>query len=304
MVSALLIAGPTAVGKSAVAMELALRLGGEILSADSMQVYRGLDIGTAKPTHERDRVPHHLIDLVDPDQGFDAQRWLLAARSAAEDVVARGRLPIVCGGTGLYFRAWIEGLDPLPAADPELRRELESRSLPELLAELASEDPAAWARIDRQNPRRVVRAVEILRNGGRPRRAAGGSVAASDAPGDPIFVLRRAPDDLRRRMDTRVEAMLEAGLLEETRALLARGLDRNPVALQAIGYRQIVQHLRGELDWSTTVATIKTKTWQFGRRQMTWFRHRPGVVWIEVGLDESAEQTALRVLGHPAVLGA
>lgn len=304
------IAGPTAVGKSAVALEIALRCGGEVLTADSMQVYRGLDIGTAKPGAERAKVPHHLLDLVGPDEGFDVQRWLEAAREAVAGVRARGRLPIFCGGTGLYFRAWIEGLDALPAADPELRRELEARPLAELLAELHAGDPATWARIDRCNPRRVVRAVEILRGAG-PRgaggmdagSASGGTSAKGPGWGEPVFVLRRSPEQLRRRMDARVDIMFAEGLVEETRRLLEAGLGRNPVALQAIGYRQVVEHLRGERDLASTMSLIKTRTWQYGRRQMTWFRHRPGVVWVDLEEGEAPARTAERILAHPAWVG-
>jgi len=304
------IAGPTAVGKSAVALDIALRCGGEILTADSMQVYRGLDIGTAKPAAERAIVPHHLLDLVGLDEGFDVQRWVEAAQEAVAGVRARGRLPIFCGGTGLYFRAWIEGLDALPAADPELRRELEARPLAELLAELQAGDPATWARIDRHNPRRVVRAVEILRGSG-PRAAGGmdGGVACEQKTGrgpgrgEPLFVLRRSPAELRRRMDARVDVMFAEGLVEETRRLLEAGLGRNPVAMQAIGYRQVVEHLRGDRDLASTVALIKTRTWQFGRRQMTWFRHRPGVVWVDIEEGEAVSRTADRILAHPAWAG-
>ncbi len=260
-----------------------------------MQVYRGLDIGTAKPTAEKGLVPHHLIDLVDPGEGFDAARWLDAARMVASDARARGRLPIFCGGTGLYFRAWLEGLDPLPAPNPELRLVLEGTPLAELLEELERGDPETYRRIDRFNPRRVVRAIEILRLGGSARRT-GGSSAGQRSTTEPLFVLRRAPDDLRRRMESRVDAMFAQGLVEETRALLVRGLEGNRIALQAIGYRQVVEHLRGERDLAATIALVKSRTWQYGRRQMTWFRAKPGVVWVDVGESETASRVAERIL--------
>ncbi len=293
------IAGPTAVGKSAVAVALAQRLGGEILTVDSMQVYRGLDIGTAKPTSERSLVPHHLIDLVGPEAGFDTVRWLDAAHQAEADVRRRGRLPIFCGGTGLYFRALLEGLDPLPASDPHLRQELEATPLAELLAELERLDPGTFGRIDRQNPRRVVRAVEILRLGGPM--VPTPSPAQRTRPGstEPIFVLTRGPEDLRRRMDARVEAMVAEGLVEETRRLMEHGLAGNRTAMQAIGYRQVAEYLHGERDLAATVALIKTKTWQFGKRQMTWFRKRTGVVWMEIGESEPPATTADRIVNHP-----
>lgn len=293
------IAGPTAVGKSAVAMELAQRLGGEILSADSMQVYRGLDIGTAKPTRERDLVPHHLLDLVGPDEPFDTARWLAAARAAAADVWNRGRFPILGGGTGLYFQAWREGLDAVPPPDLELRRVLETQPLEALLMELERDAPEIWQRIDRKNPRRVVRAVEILRLGGGARVAQPAPQKDSSDFQGPIFVLRRGSEDLRRRMELRVDAMFAQGLVEETRRLLAMGLRENRTALQAIGYRQVVEHLEGMRDLASTITLVKAKTWQYGRRQMTWFRHRPGVVWVDLEEGEPASMTAERILTHP-----
>jgi tRNA dimethylallyltransferase len=283
-------------------MELARRLGGEILSADSMQVYRGLDIGTAKPSIERDLVPHHLLDLVGPGETFDTARWLAAARSVAADVWNRGRLPILCGGTGLYFQVWREGLDAVPPPDLELRRVLEAQPLEDLLMELARDAPEIWARLDRKNPRRVVRAVEILRLGGGSRVESSTSTrspAEQDESHAPIFVLRRASEDLRRRMEFRVDAMFAQGLVEETRQLLERGLRENRTALQAIGYRQVVEHLEGARDLPSTVTLVKARTWQYGRRQMTWFRHRPGVVWVDLEEGELASRTAERILNHP-----
>src|SRR5258706_9064770 len=160
----LLLAGPTAVGKSEVALRLAEKLGGEIISVDSMQVYRGLDLGTAKPSAaDRARVPHHLIDVVDINEPFDAAKFVELARRAVAEIQARGRVPVLCGGTGLYFKAFLEGLGDAPPADPALRAELEAAPLPGLLRELAERDPASYEKIDRRNPRRVVRAVEVIR---------------------------------------------------------------------------------------------------------------------------------------------
>lgn len=291
---ALLLSGPTASGKSAVALEVAERLGGEIVSADSMMVFRGLDIGTAKPdAADRARVPHHLLDVVDPRDSYDAARWLAAAREAASAIAGRGRVPVVCGGTGLYFKAWLAGLDSPAPADPALRAGLESMPLEVLLAELHAGDPETHARIDRANPRRVVRAVEILRLTGRPqvRRA-----AASTPSRAAVLVLRRQSEDLRRRIDRRVEAMFAAGLIEETRVLLQSGLGGDRTALQAIGYRQVVEHLRGERDLAATVALVKSRTWQFARRQMTWFRHQLPATWLEVRDDEDPATTAGRAV--------
>jgi len=293
---ALYLTGPTGSGKSAVALVLAERLGGEILSADSMQVYRGLDLGTAKPgPAERARVPHHLLDVADLDQPFTAADFVRLAWEAVETILSRGRVPVFCGGTGLYFKAWLAGLGEAPAPDPALRAALEATPLPALLQELRAGDPETYARIDRANPRRVVRAVEVLRLSGRPwsaqraawRTEAGGAVR--------VFGLRRAPVDLRARLDARVEAMFAAGLVEETRRLLERGLAGNRTALQAIGYRQVVEHLRGERGLAETLALVKRKTWQFARRQMTWCRHQLPMHWLDVPPDEPPEVTAERI---------
>src|SRR6059036_962133 len=165
----MLIAGPTAVGKSAVALALADRIGGEIISVDSMQVYRGLDIGTAKPSpRERQRVRHHLIDVVELNEPFDAARFSKLARAAVADIQQRGRVPILSGGTGLYFKAFLEGLGGAPPADAALRAELEATPLPELLRELKQRDPITFAKIDRKNPRRVIRALEVVRLSDKP----------------------------------------------------------------------------------------------------------------------------------------
>lgn len=294
---ALYLTGPTGAGKSAVALVLAERLGGEILSVDSMQVYRGLDLGTAKPSPaERARVPHHLIDVADLDQPFTAADFLHRARAVVDTLRDHGRVPIFCGGTGLYFKAWLAGLGGAPAPDPALRAELEATPLPVLLEELRAGDPETYARLDHANPRRVVRAVEVLRLSGRPwsaQRAAWRPVTSGAVR---VFGLRRAPADLRARLDTRVEAMFAAGLVEETRRLLERGLAANRTALQAIGYRQVVEHLRGERGLAQTVALVKRKTWQFARRQMSWCRHQLPMHWVDVAPDELPEETAEKIL--------
>lgn len=299
--SPLYLAGPTASGKSAVALALAEQLGGEIVSVDSMQVYRGLDVGTAKPgPADRTRVPHHLLDVVDPDQPFSAAEFVRLARAAVAEIERRGRVPILCGGTGLYFKAWLEGLGEAPAPDPALRAVLEATPLPALLEELRVGDPETFARIDRANPRRVVRAVEVLRLTGRPwstQRAAWETPPAGRcSPDVVVFGLRRSPADLRARIEARVEAMFAAGLVEETRGLLERGLARHRTALQALGYRQVVEHLQGQRGLAETIALVKRKTWQFARRQLTWFRHQLPMRWLDVAPEEPPQVTARRIL--------
>jgi len=295
----LFLAGPTASGKSAVALALAERLGGEIISVDSMQVYRGLDLGTAKPSAaERARVPHHLIDVAELSEPFDAARFVQLARRAEAEIRGRGRVPIFCGGTGLYFKAYLEGLGESPPADPELRVELESTPLPALLAELERCDPETFGRIDRQNPRRVVRALEVIRLTGKPfsaQRAEWNPKSEARNP-KPVFCLTRSPADLRARIETRVDEMFRRGLVDETHALLACGLEQNRTAMQALGYRQVVEHLRGERGLDETIALVKARTWQFARRQMTWFRRQQGVIWLESASDEPTGNLVERLL--------
>ena len=299
---ALLIAGPTAAGKSEVALQLAAQLGGEILTVDSMQVYRGLDLGTAKPTPaQRQHVPHHLIDVVEITAAFDTARFVQLAERALAEVRARGRVPILCGGTGLYFKALLEGLGKTPPADARLRAELEATPLAELLAELERRDPVTLARIDRHNPRRVVRALEVIRLTGQPfsaQRATWQRTPTPEAAATSVRLLglRRVPEDLRARIDARTEAMFAAGLVPETRSLLARGLERNRAAMQAIGYRQVIEYLRKERSLPETIALVKRRTWQFARRQMTWFRHQLPTEWLTVSAGETPAAVAARVL--------
>ncbi len=297
----LLLAGPTAVGKSEAALLLAEKLNGEIISVDSMQVYRGLDTGTAKPSAaERARVPHHLIDVAELSQPFDAGKFVALAHKAVEDIQVRGRLPILCGGTGLYFKAFLDGLGEAPPGDPAVRATLEATALAELLGELSERDPATFARIDRQNPRRVIRALEVIRITGKPfseQRAAWSSADGSTSADRTtrVFVLSRTTADLRCRIDARVDQMFALGLVEETRVLLSRGLTENRVAMQAIGYRQVVEHLRGERSLLETIELVKIRTRQFAKRQMTWFRRQLPMTRLEVGAGEEAGDIAARI---------
>ncbi len=298
MTGPILLAGPTGVGKTAVAIALAIELEGEIVSVDSMQVYRGLDIGTAKPPlEERAGIPHHLIDVVDLDQSFDAARFVSEAIPRVSDIASRGRLPILCGGTGLYFNAWLNGLGASPAPNPELRAELEALPLPELLDELARKDLTTFNQIDIDNRRRVVRAVEVIRLTGKPfssQRAHWPERAPSLAGRS--FGLRRSREDLHGRIRRRVEVMFKAGLIEETRQLLDRGLATNRTAQQAIGYRQVMEHLAGERGRLETVELVQTRTRQFSKRQHTWFENQLDLDWLEVGEREAPIETARRII--------
>ena len=293
------IAGPTAVGKSAVALALADKLCGELISVDSMQVYRGLDIGTAKPSAaERTRVPHHLIDVAELTEPFDAAKFVTLAQQAVAEIQSRGRVPIFCGGTGLYFKAFLDGLGEAPPSDERLRAELEATPFAALLRELEQRDPPTFSRIDRQNPRRVIRAVEVIRLTGKPfseqraawSKAADAQEAESSRCDDQtaqravptLVVLSRSSPDLHGRINTRVDEMFAQGLVNETRRLLKLGLAQNKTAMQAIGYRQVVEHLRGERALPETIELVKSKTRQFAKRQGTWFHRQMKARWIEL----------------------
>jgi len=294
ILSPIFLAGPTAVGKSEIALLLAEKIGGEIISVDSMQVYRGLDLGTAKPNAaERARVPHHLIDVVDLAEPFDAAQFVRLANAAVTEIQSRGRIPIFCGGTGLYFKAFLEGLGEAPPSDATLRAELEAAPLASLLAELAEKDPLTHEKIDRQNPRRVIRAIEVIRLTGRKfsEQRANWSAGASTLPtAARIFAFTRPIPDLHARIHARVDEMFARGLVEETRQLLDRGLAQNKTASQALGYRQVMEHLRGEHTLAQTIELVKIKTRQFAKRQMTWFRRHGNCDWIELKPGKSYEK--------------
>jgi tRNA dimethylallyltransferase len=292
------IAGPTAVGKSEIAIVLAEKIGGEIISADSMQVYRGLDIGTAKPSPaERARVPHHLIDICDLNESFDAAQFIRLAQKAVEEIHSRNKIPIFCGGTGLYFKAFLSGLGEAPAANPELRAELEAAPFESLLRELHERDPAAYEKIDRQNPRRVIRAVEVVRLTGKKfsEQRAEWKAEGGRRKAEKFFCITRLPEDLRARINVRVDVMFARGLVNETRELLKRGLEQNKTAMQAIGYRQVAEHLRGERDLAETIELVKSRTRQFARRQLTWFRRQLDPEWIELRPDEPLENCLRKI---------
>lgn len=294
----LALVGPTAVGKTALSLELAEALDGEIVSADSRQIYRHMDIGTAKPTPaERARVPHHLIDVVDPDQPLTLAEYQRLAYAAIADIHRRGRLPLLVGGTGLYVRAVLEGLR-IPAAPPDaaLRARLEEEAAAAgaaaLHARLAALDPAAAARIDPRNVRRVIRALEVCLSTGRP------ISEQQEAEPPPYRVLRlgltRPRPELYARIDARVDAMIAAGLVDEVRELLARDYSPHLPALSGLGYRQIIRYLAGELSLEDAVQEIKRKTRRFVHQQQTWFRpDDPRIRWCDLSTTSPAQIIAI-----------
>lgn len=294
----LVITGPTATGKSAVAVEVALRVGGEIISADSMLVYRGMDIGTAKPTPaERKGVPHHLIDIVEPGEDFSVATFQAMARDLIAEINARGSLPILVGGTGLYIRAVLRGFRFAGGVDKELRRRLagEARLFGpvHLHEKLRAVDPEAAARIHPHNVKRVIRALEVFYQTGKPISAAAGQ---ENPPYDAlVFGLYLDRQELYRRIEARVDAMLKAGLVEEVRHLLARGLPRETTAMQALGYKEIAAYLAGEVTLEEAVRLLKRNTRRFAKRQFTWFRREEGICWLNVADYPDLEALAAEI---------
>jgi len=280
------IVGPTAVGKTALALQLADELPVEIVSADSRQIYRYMDIGTAKPTaQERQRVRHHLLDIVDPDQPLTLAEYQELAYAAIGDIHGRNCLPLLVGGTGLYVKAVLEGLDiPRVRPDPQLReglhKEAEWRGCQALHDRLRELDPVAAERIDARNVRRVVRALEVCHALGRP------ISSLQKATPPPYSVLRiglTVPrDTLYRWIDERIEHMLSAGLVEEVRSMVQRGFGYDMPAMSGLGYRQIGMCLRGEVTAEESVALIKRHTRRLVRQQANWFRlDDPGIAWFD-----------------------
>lgn len=298
----LVITGQTASGKERVALAVAERLNGEIVSLDSMKVYRGMDVGTAKPAAEdRLRVPHHLIDVADPSEGFSTARWVELADAAIDDIAARRRLPIVSGGTILYLKALLYGLFDGPSADLALRQRLEEEAARSgtaaLHARLLDIDPAAAGRIHPNDLRRIVRALEVHELTGRPiseQQSQFGRPRADLAP--LVVALRRTRDDLNRRIDARVDRMIAAGLEEEVRRLVAApgGLSRE--AAQAVGYREMIDVAEGRLPRDDVIAEIRKNTRTFARRQMTHLRSLDGRLWLDVGPNEPPEETTGRIV--------
>jgi tRNA dimethylallyltransferase len=291
------IVGPTAVGKSALAEELAVRLGGEIVSADSMQVYRGMDIGTAKPPPEHRRVPYHLIDVVDPGTPFSAALYQKLAREAIEDIAARGRLPVVCGGTGLYVRAALDDMR-FPAGEQVSaeREELEGLGREiggdALHVRLRAVDPESAALIHPNNVRRTIRALEMVGQGVTYAQQAAGF--SSRMPYFEATYIGLAMDRPRlyERIDARVDAMLAAGLLEEVRALLAAGFRDALTANQAIGYKEFVPVIESGASLGDAVFAVKQATRRYAKRQLTWFRADSRVRWEDADLRSPEELAA------------
>lgn len=298
----IVIVGPTGVGKTRVAVAVAAQVGGEIVSADSRQIYCWMDIGTAKPTPaDRVRVPHHLIDLVPPDQPLTLAEYQVAAIQAINAILERGHLPFLVGGTGLYVRAVVEGLvipavPPNPAFRQEMMALAQERGVAWLYEELKRLDPVAAARIEPENVRRVIRALEVIRATGRP--------FSSHQPAQPpaydvtMIGLTLPRPALYARIDARVDQMIADGLVEEVKALVERGYSFDLPAMTGLGYRQIGDYLQGKITLAAAVQEIKFRTHAFVRHQYNWFRlSDPRITWIEA--DDQAVAKVLQIVsGH------
>jgi len=292
--------GPTAVGKSAAALVLAAQRGWEIISADSRQIYRYLDIGTAKPApEERAAVPHHFIDIRNPDEIYSAGEFGRDARAVITGILSRGRTPMVVGGSGLYIRALSQGFFEPAVTDRKMQRELKERARQEggasLHAELARVDAASAARLHPNDVHRIVRALEVYYVSGK-------SLAEfweNESPGPPFdfhFIGLRMPrDELYRRIDQRVDRMLKSGLVDECRRLLDLGYTPELNALQTVGYQEVFAYLAGTLKHEHMIEVIKRHTRNYAKRQMTWFRKNPNPQWVEIRDGAAAEKIALQI---------
>jgi len=282
----IIICGPTATGKTSFAVELAQYLGGEIVSADSMQVYRHMDIGTAKPTEEEQGgIPHHIIDVADPDEDFNAATYRRLAIDAVNDITARKRACLVVGGTGLYIKGLTEGLFDCPAAEPEVRERLQKKwdlEGPEKIFEtLITIDPEYAAGIHRNDRMRILRGLEIFElTGSKPSELARVH-GFSDRPFQTISLcLEMERERLYNRIDRRSEFMVESGLLEETEGLLKKGYSPDLKSMKAIGYKHMVNHIEGKWGLKEAVGFLKRDTRRYAKRQTTWFRGQRDVSWI------------------------
>lgn len=289
----LILCGPTAAGKTALALDLAHEFGLEIISADSRQVYRGMDIGTAKATpEEQTLVPHHLIDVVNPDQDFTVAQFAELAHAAIADIFRRRQRPALVGGTGLYIQIVTEGLIDAPGANDELRRELLARESAEgagtLYRLLQEIDPETAQRLFPRDVVRIVRALEVAQLTGQPLSAWKRQHGFSDRPYRTLkLAVTPDRDELYRRIDRRVEAMFAAGLLEETRALLAQGYAAETKAMQTIGYREAMACLRGETTVDETIAAIQLATRRYAKRQLTWLRRDKSIIWVDYSRESA-----------------
>ena len=290
------ICGPTASGKTALSIALAKAFDGEVVSADSMQIYRRMDIGTAKPTkQEMDGVPHHMLDVAEPGEAYSVSRYVEEATACVEDILARGKLPIVCGGTGLYIDGLIRGTDYQPAGTDngireQLEGEWEAQGAEQMMARLAAVDPDSAARLHLSDKRRILRALEVYLATGETITAHNARTKAIPPRYEAVMIgLNTEPRQiLYDRIDRRVGVMLEQGLLQEVQSLLEDGLLEGTAA-QAIGYKELLAYFRGEMTLETAADLIRQKSRNYAKRQLTWFRRDARVKWIVYNAPEAAQ---------------
>lgn len=284
----LVIVGPTASGKTRMAVELAQRHNGEVISADSMQIYRTMDIGTAKPTKEEmGGIPHHMIDVADPEEDFSVARYVEMAAQCVDDVLARGKLPIVAGGTGLYIDSLLSGrtfasFSPDSALRGELEQELAEKGGQAMLEALAQMDPEAAQRLHPNDHKRIIRALEVYRSAGKTITQHNRETQAIPPRYDALTIGLAFQDRqaMWRRIDQRVDEMVAAGLEDEVRRLLTSGISPKCTAMQAIGYKEFTQALSGEMTWQEAADVVKLRSRQYAKRQLTWFGRNPNTRWV------------------------
>ncbi len=296
----LILSCPTASGKTYVALQVAKELPVEILSADSRQIFKYATIGTAKPSNEEVRaVPHHFIDLLAPDEQWNAGKFAQESRNTIQEIFRRQCVPFVVGGTGLYIKSLIDGIADIPEADLELRQRLfrryEKEGLQSLVNELKKVDRVAAESIDIQNPRRVLRALEIYYMTGMTR------AEIEQQSNDPLqhrilwFGLHWERDILYRRIEKRVDLMIQQGLIEEVKFLLEKGYTAESQALQSVGYAEIIEYLQGRLSKQDAIDLIKQNTRRFAKRQMTWFRREKRIRWLDIRTEEDLDKAAVEI---------
>jgi len=297
----LVIVGPTASGKSALALEIARRIPSEIISADSRQVYKFLTIGTAKPSGEElTRVKHHFVDALMPDQHFNAGEFGTLARETAAQVLERRKLPVIVGGTGLYVRSLLDGLFSGPGREEDIREKLESRLESEgaavLLEELRDVDPEAAKRMLPSNQRRIIRALEVYYTTGKPISVHHEEQKAREYFDSIMVALEWKREALYHRINSRVDAMLAAGFLDEVKQIVSLGYDDRYKSLQTVGYKEAIAFLRSEISYDRMVELMKQNTRRFAKRQLTWFRRDRRIRWFPIAEEREISEVALDVL--------
>lgn len=291
MATVLCVVGPTATGKTKMGVALAKRFNGEVVSVDSMQIYRGMAVGTAAPTaEEMEGIPHHMVAVADPAESWSAARYVQAADACVQDILRRGKLPVLVGGTGLYLDALIRGTDFAAGSQgTEIRQELQRRARNEgietLLEELRRIDPLAAEKLHLRDEKRIIRALEVWQETGRTITEHNRLERQQPPKYDALYIGLDFIDrqDLRDRIDRRVDIMVEQGLLAEVKALLDSGLPRDATALQAIGYKQLLAVAEGTATTEEAIAEVKLRSRQYAKRQLTWLRRNPAIHWIEWG---------------------